>query len=226
MVNISRNLSKLKYEIDMIAQRAGRDPEEITLVAVSKQHPVNSVLLAYNAGCLDFGENRVLEAVEKIRRAPDDARWHFVGNLQSGRVSKAVASFSLIHSVDSKGLAERISESSKKAGKITEILLQVNTSGEESKNGLTPEEWEECFKDIVALKGIRVKGLMTMAPLTKDKEIIRGTFARLREFRDKINPYSREEVFHLSMGMSNDYEIAIEEGATILRIGTEIFGGR
>lgn len=226
MVNVSKNLLKLKYEIAEIAQRAGRNPEDITLVAVSKQHPVSSVLLAYNAGCLDFGENRVKEAEEKIPRAPDDTRWHFVGRLQSGRVPIVVDSFDLIHSVDSRSLAERISDRSEKIGKITEILLQVNTSGEESKQGLSPEEWEVFFDEVVAMKGVSVKGLMTMAPFTDDKEAIRATFSRLREFRDKVNPCSGDEVFHLSMGMSNDYEIAIEEGATILRIGTEIFGGR
>lgn len=215
---VSTRYIQLKDEIARIANDCGRDPASITLVAVSKGHPWEQVQPAYAAGCRDFGENRLPEASEKMTHAPTDVRWHFIGTLQKNKVRKAVGSFALIHAVDTLEVAEKISLCSEELGLVTKVLLQANTSGEATKHGRTAGEWKRDFERVMALRGIQVEGLMTMAPLVEDQDRIRHCFASLRELRDEMG------LQHLSMGMSHDYTIAIQEGATLLRIGTAIFG--
>lgn len=211
------NYSHILDEISETAMACGRAPKEITLIAVSKGYPWDVVEPAYASGCRDFGESRLQEALPKIDLAPADIRWHLIGTLQKNKVAKAIGIFSLIHSVDTPELATKISQCSEERGVITPILLQVNTSGETTKHGLSQEQWQPHLEALFQLPSIRIEGLMTMAPFVEDEKAIRNCFALLRKMRDKLN------LQHLSMGMSHDYRIAIEEGATLLRIGTAIF---
>lgn len=188
-------------------------PAAVKLIVVTKNIPVESIQSVYELGCRDFGENRVQEALPKIEEMADDIRWHFIGTLQKNKVKKVVGRFDLIHSVDSFELAQEIS----KQGIDTKILLQVNTSGEESKQGFSPGEIEKKLPLIQKLPFVQVQGLMTMAPLTENVAEIRSCFRSLRELRD------RHGLQELSMGMSHDYMMAIEEGATMVRIGSAIF---
>lgn len=207
------------------AVSSGRNPQEIEIVAVSKFCPVETLESVYRQGCRNFGESRLQEALKKISSLPSDCIWHLVGTLQTNKVRKAISHFQLIHSVDDLPLAEIISEAGRSMGITTSILLQVNTSGEPSKQGLSPQGWEEALDIVNHLSHLRIEGLMTMAPFTEDEAIIRNCFRTLRELRDKWRPQmSDPSLFrHLSMGMSHDFLIAIEEGATLLRIGTAIF---
>lgn len=217
-----------KEHIDQIALRSKRNPSEITLIAVSKNQPIDPIQAIYDEGCRDFGENRIQEALTKIPLLPD-CRWHFIGSLQTNKVNKAVSRFALIHSVDSFELALKISLISGQMGHRQSILLQLNISGEHTKQGFSEEECHRCLKLILDLPNLSIEGLMTMAPLTEDKELIRHCFRRLRELRDEFQVIAKEHgkvhasFQHLSMGMSEDYAIAIEEGATLLRIGRAIF---
>ena len=214
---------RLLEDIAQIAQRAGRDANSITLVAVSKGYPWTRFQPAYEAGCRDFGESRLQEALPKIAEAPSDIRWHLIGSLQKNKVRKAIGPFTLIHSVDTFEIAEKISQCSQEAHTVTPLLLQVNTSGEATKHGLSEEVWERSLEAILALPAIRIEGLMTMAPLVDDEKVIRQCFANLRKLRDKwAAQLPQQSFYHLSMGMSHDYPIAIEEGATLLRIGTAL----
>jgi len=219
---------EVKEHVAKLAVKSSRSPSEITIISVTKMHPLDDLLPAYEAGCRDFGESRIQEALPKMEKAPHDIRWHFIGTLQKNKVHKAIGCFALIHSVDSLELAYKISEVSQKENLTTPVLLQVNTSHEPTKHGLTPEEWRKIFERVVNLKGIELQGLMTMAPLTEDLRIIHRTFAALRLFKEELaKRFQAPSLFkHLSMGMSHDYPIAIEEGATLLRIGTSIFGER
>lgn len=216
---------EVKRTVDRIAQENGRRPEEITLAAVSKGRTQEEIYQAYHMGCRDFGESRIQEALQKISLCPTDIRWHLIGTLQKNKVVKAVGTFCLIHSVDSFELAEKISQVSVSAGVNTSILLQVNTSGEITKHGLNGEDWEAKLGSLFELPGLLIDGLMTMAPFVEDEKIIGSCFAKLRMWRDRFAKMSGDprRMRHLSMGMSHDYRIAIEEGATILRIGTAIF---
>ncbi len=218
--------SKLIQDIREKAIQSGRNPQEITLIAVTKTHPWERVLPVYEAGCRQFGENRVQEALPKIEQAPSDSRWHLIGTLQKNKVRKVIGQFSLIHSVDSFDLAEKIASVSKELGVTTHILLQANTSMEETKHGFTIDEWRPYIPKILALPALSVDGLMTIGPNSDDKDKIRMSFTALRHFRDEIQAEYHVKLPHLSMGMSQDYPIAIEEGATLLRIGTLIFGER
>lgn len=193
-------------------------PEKVLLVVVSKGQSVEDILECYNAGARDFGENRLEEFFLKKEKLPKDIRWHMIGTIQSKKVPKLMGQFDLIHSVDSLELAQKIDSK----GVRTKILLEANTSGEASKHGLTAEEWAGCYNQIKNLKNVIVEGLMTMAPLTEDTGIIRSCFKNLRKLRDELSSRGRP-LTHLSMGMSHDWRIALEEGATILRIGTSIF---
>jgi PLP dependent protein len=203
--------------------KSGRKQEDVTLVAVSKTFPVERILEAYNLGCRDFGENRVQEAIEKIKQCPKDILWHFIGHLQTNKVQKIVDKFHLIHGVDSFKVAEAISRKSKRKNRI---LLEVNLSGEETKYGMVEKEILEDFGKIRDLENVEVHGLMTMAPWVEDRGIIRRCFAAARHLRDSLEREFSVDLPHLSMGMSHDYDIAIQEGATLLRIGTAIFGKR
>lgn len=223
MVNILSGFHSIKKHIEKLAVKFKRDPKEITLLAVSKKRSLEEIQALYEEGCRDFGENRVFESLEKASKMPEDISWHFIGNIQSKKVPKIVGKFHLIHSVDSLKLAKFISMHSLKIGVETNLLLQVNSSGEESKQGFESENLFELFNEMIQIKGIKIKGLMTMAPLTEDKIRIRQTFSKLRELKENLERDFPIEKMHLSMGMSNDYDIAIEEGATIVRIGSAIF---
>lgn len=211
------------------ARRSGREPEQIRLVAVSKQIPEDKIREARKAGMVLFGENKIQEAQKKIQiLGVKDYRWHFIGHLQKNKVKNIFGLFELIHSVDSAPLAELIHNGSLNQGQATSILIQVNISGEASKSGLAPERLEETLTAASNLNGVRVQGLMTIPPYDPDPENSRKHFARLRELRDSMNKIkiANIELKELSMGMSNDFEIAIEEGATLIRVGTAIFGPR
>lgn len=224
-MTLTTGYGQLKQQIKEKALACGRNPNEIGLVAVSKNYSVNAMQAAYQEGCREFGESRVQEALEKIPLLPSDCKWHLIGNLQSNKVSRAVSSFQLIHSVDHPLLAQKISQVSQAKGIITPILLQVNTSGEVTKHGLSAEEWQKSLEAINQLSHLRIEGLMTMAPYTHDQHLIRSCFQRLCQIREEWRKQMKEPACfqHLSMGMSNDYLIAIEEGATLLRIGSALF---
>lgn len=195
--------------------KAGRKLDEITLVIVTKNRLFEEILPLYQQGFLDFGENKVQEALSKM--GSENIRWHLIGHLQKNKVKKVIGKFHLIHSVDSLELAECLSKASGEAGITTHILLQVNVSGEATKQGLSPHEWEKVRTAVLQLPHLAIEGLMTMAPLTEDTDLIHRVFRELRKMRDAWG------LKHLSMGMSHDFEIAIEEGATLLRIGSAIF---
>ncbi len=205
----------LQEEIAMIAARCGRSFSEIELIAVTKNYSLEHILPAYEAGITNFGENRLQEAFDKMELAPKEISWHLIGTLQTKKVSKVKESFALIHSVDSIKLAEKLSQTSVEQA----ILLQVNSSGEATKQGFSPAELQESYEKLSLLPNLKIQGFMTMAPLTDDKKVIRRCFSLLRHLRDELD----STLPHLSMGMSNDYAIAIEEGATLLRIGSALF---
>lgn len=219
-VSIPDNLARLRERIVEACERAGRTPDEVTLVAVTKGFPAAVVAEAYDAGLRDFGENRVQEAAPKIEalaasgRSP---RWHLVGHLQTNKVKPAVGLFAILHSVDSVRLAQAIS---RHAREVVPILLEVNVAQEASKFGFSPQELPSALDEIARLPNLNVRGLMTVAPLTDDPETVRPVFRRLRELRDAAG------LEELSMGMTDDFEVAIEEGATMVRVGRAIFGPR
>jgi PLP dependent protein len=222
-------ITHYRYIEQQVRERAlacGRNPKEITVLAVSKNRSVEWMKSVYQEGCREFGENRVQEALEKIPQLPADCKWHMIGTLQSNKVSKALSSFQLIHSVDHPSLAQKISHVSQTKGIITPILLQVNTSGEKTKHGLSGDEWYKALEWINQLSCIHVEGLMTIAPYINNQQVIRSCFRKLYELREEWRGQMKDPAsfLHLSMGMSNDFLIAIEEGATLLRIGTAIFG--
>lgn len=211
------------------ALKSGRNLEDVRLVAVSKQVSEDTIREARKAGAVLFGENKFQEAQKKIAAlGVEDFRWHFIGHLQKNKVKNIFGLFELIHSVDSIPLAELIHGGSLKHDRLTPILIQVNVSGEASKSGVSPERLEETLRETSKFSGVKVQGLMTIPPFDPDPEKSRKYFARLRELRDSMNNTGIEniELKELSMGMSNDFEIAIEEGATLVRVGTAIFGPR
>jgi pyridoxal phosphate enzyme (YggS family) len=220
-------LDSIKKEIIQECLKAHRDPSSVQLLAVTKGRSEEEINTLYNQGVRDFCENRVQEAEEKMRLLPQDIRWHFIGTLQTNKVSKVIGRYVLIHSIDSLALAEKISEKSKERGVITDILIEVHTSKEPTKHGVDPERLPELFRTMLALPNIRIRGLMTMAPprdQTSDAEVAKcfktlyQLFTHVRETFAPL-PYFSE----LSMGMSQDFALAIREGATMLRIGTRLF---
>jgi pyridoxal phosphate enzyme (YggS family) len=225
---LAENIARVRERIAEAAHRAGRDPAEVTLVAVSKTKPVELVEVAYNLGVTDFGENRVQEALPKIAHFhPLGLRWHLIGHLQSNKAGKVVEPFFCIHSVDSLHLAQRLSRYAQEAGKRLSILLQVNVAGEASKEGMAPGEVPELARQVAALPALAIEGLMTIAPLVENPEEVRPVFRELRRLRDRLRAeITASDWKHLSMGMTDDYEVAIEEGATIVRVGRAIFGER
>lgn len=236
-LNLAANAAHIQGRIARAAQQAGRDPADITLVAVTKTQPAQVVRLAAEAGLMEVGENRVEEAWPKMAAvALPQLRWHLIGQIQS-RKAKAVieAGFTLVHSVDSVKLAERLNRFAVELGRFQPILLECNVSGEASKSGFEmsdPTHWAEHwpeFEKILALSNVRVRGLMTIAPMVDQAEQARPYFARLRELRDACAahfPASAETWRELSMGMTDDFEAAIAEGATLVRIGRALFGER
>lgn len=239
---IEANLTRVRDRIAAAAQRGGRGPEEVTLVAVTKTHPARVVAAAYAVGLRDFGENRLEEAsakiptVQEIIPLPERPRWHMVGHLQRRKVRRAVALFDLIHSVDTLRLAQRINRVTEESGKVIQVLLEVNVSGEASKYGFDlsaaggKQARAAFFADveqILALPYLRPCGLMTMAPIVTDPEQARPMFVALRTLRDDVSRrFPEVDWCELSMGMTDDFEVAIEEGATMVRIGRAVFGER
>ncbi len=218
---------KTKEEVQE-AKSNSRFGQDVTLVAVSKTHPVSDLMEAYEAGARDFGENKVQEMMEKIPQMPDDIRWHMIGHLQRNKVKYLIGKVYLIHSVDSLRLAEEIDKESAKAGVVTDILIEVNISQEESKFGTDKAEAIELVKAASELKNLHVRGLMTIAPYTENAEENRVYFSALKNLSIDINAMNLDNISmdFLSMGMSGDFIVAIEEGANIVRVGTNIFGAR
>ena len=228
---VTQRLAQVRERMAQAAQRVGRSPEEITLVAVSKTRPIQAIQAAYQAGQRDFGENRLEELWPKVEQAQGlglaEIRWHLIGTIQSRKARMAVGPFVLIHSVDRLKIARRLDRFAQEAGWVAPILLEVNVSGEETKHGFHPASVKAAMDELVRLEGLRIQGLMTMAPFVPDPEQTRPIFRALRQLRDELQAaYPDQEWRHLSMGMTNDFEVAIEEGATIVRIGTAIFGKR
>lgn len=221
----STHYSEIQNKVQEKALACGRRPDDITLIAVSKTYPIEEIKAVYQEGGRQFGESRVQEALAKIPLMPEDCVWHLIGTLQSNKVAKAVSAFRLIHSVDTPELAQKISQASQSKGIVTSVLLQVNTSGEKTKHGLSGEEWQKQLEEVNQLSHLRIEGLMTMAPDVEEKKVIRACFRELYQWRERWCKEMKEPAIfrHLSMGMSHDYEIAIEEGATLLRVGTAIF---
>ena len=230
MSHVPEGLKEALEQITEAAENAGRDPRDVTLIAVGKTKPASMIREAYDLGIRDFGENKVQELTAKYEELPKDIRWHMIGHLQSNKVKYIVDKVALIHSVDSLKLAKVIEkEAAKKGVEHIDILLEVNVSGEESKFGMTPDELLEQIDEFLALERVRVLGLMTIAPFTEDPEESRPHFRRLRQLSVDIQQQNRHnniDVARLSMGMSGDFRIAIEEGASYVRIGTMIFGER
>ena len=223
---IAENIKHLNERIAAKCLEFKRNPEEIRLIAVSKFFGIDAINETRRLGIADFGENKAQELRDKYEILGDKVTWHFIGTLQRNKVKYAVKATSYIHSVDSQILADEVNKEARKLNKVQNILLEVNTSSEESKSGLTEkEEVINLVKHCSSLQNIKLIGLMTIAPFTDDTKIIRKSFADLRNLKDEINQ-NGFELKELSMGMTNDYEIAIEEGATMLRIGSAIFGER
>ena len=223
---IQENINKIQQKISEISEKCSRDPKEITLIAVSKNNPISAIQEAQKYGLVHFGENKAQELRDKSEIISTAIKWHFIGHLQTNKVKYAVKAAEYIHSIDSEKVLEETDKRAELEGKIQKVLFEVNTSDESNKFGL--KDFDSLKKLVVKskeLKNIKTCGLMTMAPYTDDRKIIRDCFVQLREWKDKLN----EEGFNLtelSMGMTNDFDIAIEEGSTMVRIGTAIFGER
>jgi pyridoxal phosphate enzyme (YggS family) len=225
---LAANIARVRSKIEEAARKVGRSAGEITLVAVSKTVPVALVKIAYNLGVTDFGENRVQDALPKIAEFhPRGMRWHMIGHLQSNKTGKVAGAFDMVQSIDSAHLAQVLNRHAGEEGKILPVLLQVNVSGEASKEGVSVDETPQLARQIAALPCLKVRGLMTIAPLVKEPEEVRYVFRGLRELRARLQDEVAECSWDdLSMGMTDDYSVAIEEGATIVRIGRAIFGER
>ncbi len=230
---IKRHYAQVMEEISFTAQAAGRRPEDIRLVVVTKGHPAKVIDILYELGVRDIGENRVGEALfrQELIQGMDDLNWHMIGHVQSRKAGDVVGHFSMVHSVDRVKLARRMDRAAEAYGLVQPVLLQFNVSGEETKSGWSadsPDQWEGLLPDIeavLALDGLDVRGLMTMAPYSENPEDARLSFVRLRKLRDYLaGRFPGQNWSDLSMGMSGDYRVAIQEGATILRVGTAILG--
>ena len=226
---IGQNLEQIQKRIVTRCNLSGRSPAEITLLAVTKTFPADRIAEVVRLGVLDIGENYVQELLEKKSGLNDGRiRWHFIGHLQSNKVRYIIDWIHLIHAVDSTELAREIDRRAGRAHRIVDVLLEVNTTGEQSKFGLVPERTVEFVRELDHLHNIRISGLMTIGPFLPDPEGSRPMFRKLRSLKEQIADLDQPNVSmeHLSMGMTGDFEVAIEEGATILRIGTAIFGSR
>ena len=226
MPNIADNLAAVQERIAAACDRAGRAPEDVQLVAVGKKFPSPIIHEAADCGLTLFGENRVQEAKAKIPDCPGHLSWHFIGNLQTNKCRDAVALFDFLHAVDSLQLAAELNKRCEQAAKVMPVLLEVNVSGEGSKHGFTPESAAAAMEAFFEFPQLELHGLMTMAPFTRQPENARPYFQKLRELKGACEARLGAPLPELSMGMSGDYEIAIEEGATIIRLGTTLFGPR
>ena len=226
---ISDNINSIREKISRACARAGRSSSEITLLAVGKTFPSPAVREAVEAGVADIGENYVQELLSKRRDlSGSDVRWHFIGHLQSNKVKNVAPWIHMIHAVDSTALAIEIDRRAAKAGRVIECLLEVNTTGEHTKFGVAPGEVTALVRSLASCDNISLGGLMTIGPFLPDAEGSRPMFRRLRELKDEIISLAQANVTmrHLSMGMTGDFEVAIDEGATLVRIGTGVFGPR
>ena len=225
---IKENLEEVREKIRQACQRSGRREEDVTLISVSKTKPVEMLREAYEAGSRDFGENRVQEIMEKYGQMPEDVRWHMIGHLQKNKVRQVIDKAVLIHSVDTVELAEQIEKDAAKRDLTVDILLEVNVAEEESKFGFRTEEVEAAVMKIKEFPHVHIKGLMTIAPFVSNSEDNREDFKKLYQLYVDIRSKNIDNVNMsvLSMGMTGDYEVAVEEGATMIRVGTGIFGAR
>ena len=225
---ITENINEVRKNMEEACRVSGRNPEEVSLIAVSKTKPVSMLQEAYDAGCRDFGENKVQEIMDKIDRLPSDIRWHMIGHLQTNKIKYIVGKVFLIHSVDSLHLAEAISKEAVKQNTTVNILIEVNVAKEDTKYGAMAEDTVSLVEKIALLPGICVKGLMTIAPYVENPQENRQYFVKLKQLAVDIKSKNIDNVHMdiLSMGMTGDYMVAIEEGATYVRVGTGIFGER
>lgn len=225
---IQKNLQEVQQKIEAACKRSGRDPKEVTLIAVSKTKPAEMVSEAYEAGMRDFGENKVQEILAKSQVLPGDIRWHMIGHLQTNKIRALLGKTALIHSVDSVRLAQKLEEEAAKQEILVDILLEINVAREESKFGFFLEEAENAVMEIKDFPHLRICGFMTSAPFVEDAEKNRDVFKKLNNFYVdmKSKNIDNTNMRILSMGMTNDYEVAVEEGATMVRIGTAVFGAR
>lgn len=225
---IKENLTEVKSRVEGACARSGRNPKDVTLIAVSKTKPVSMLMDAYNAGCREFGENKVQEILDKVPQMPSDCHFHMIGHLQTNKVSQVIDKVVLIHSVDSLHLAEKIEKEAAKKDLTVNILLEVNVAKEESKFGLYPEDVEAVLTEIGKFSHISVKGLMTIAPNVEKAEDNRKVFQKLYDLYVDIKSKNIDNgsMSVLSMGMTGDFEVAVEEGASMIRVGTGIFGSR
>ena len=227
--DIPRRLAEIRDRIANAAGRAGRKPEDVRLIAVSKTHPIEAVRAAADAGQIDFGENKVQEALQKIAQGADmGIRWHLIGHLQSNKARKAAAAVGAIHAIDGVDLLKRVDQAASEAGRIVDVLIQVDLALEDTKHGAPVDAVPAIVKAAEGCTAARLTGLMLLPPLAENPEEARPWFARLRALRDELveggSPADR--LRELSMGMSHDFEVAIAEGATMVRVGTAIFGER
>jgi pyridoxal phosphate enzyme (YggS family) len=225
-VTIAERVQSVMERMERACRRAGRDPSAVRLVAVSKMHPPEAIREAYEAGLRVFGESRVQEAMAKIPMCPGDISWHMIGHLQRNKAKQAVECFEVIHSADSQRLLETLDRMAQETGRRPRVFLEVNVSGERSKFGLAPEAVPAVLEAAAQWRHLNVVGLMTMPPFFEDPEKTRPFFRRLRELRDEWRAQTGFPLDELSMGMTHDFEIAIEEGATWVRVGTALFGER
>ncbi len=225
---IENNIEVIQFRINQAAQRSGRTLDQIQLVAIGKNHPVSCIQAAIDSGLTDLGENRVQEAKSKKQLINSKVRWHLVGHLQTNKAKAALDIFDLIHSVDRVRLMNRIQELAKLSNRKVQVLIQVNTSAEPSKFGIMPEKIRPFFDQVASLDRVTICGLMTIARFSTDPETCRPYFRQLRALMAQVSEqnYPNFQAKYLSMGMSNDFEVAIEEGANLVRIGTSIFGSR
>jgi pyridoxal phosphate enzyme (YggS family) len=226
MSSVSENLENVREQIVAAADKAGRSADDIELVAVSKTHDAERVREAVQAGQQLFGESRVQEARVKIPELPSNLRWHFIGHLQKNKIRHALPLFELFHGIDSLDLARDMNRIAEEAGSHPRVLLEVNVAGEGSKFGFKPERVRADMESLLALPRLSIEGLMTIPPFAPEAETSREFFIRLRELRDQLQQEFQIALPQLSMGMTNDFSVAVEEGATLVRVGTAIFGER
>ncbi len=225
---LKENYANVLKNVHNACERAGRKTDDVTLIAVSKTKPVEMLQEIYDCGCRDFGENKVQEIMDKYDKLPNDIRWHMIGHLQTNKVKYIVDKVYMIHSVDSIKLAKEISKEAVKKNVTVKVLLEVNVAKEETKFGLLTEEVLDFYKEVIDLPGLKVCGLMTIAPYVENSEENRQYFVNLKQLMVDIESEKTDNISvgELSMGMTGDYEVAIEEGATYVRVGTGIFGER
>ena len=225
---LKENYANVLKNVHIACERAGRKTDDVTLIAVSKTKPVEMLQEIYDCGCRDFGENKVQEIMDKYEKLPNDIRWHMIGHLQTNKVKYIVDKVYMIHSVDSIKLAKEISKEAVKKNVTVKVLLEVNVAEEETKFGLLTEEVPDFYKEVIDLPGLKMCGLMTIAPYVENSEENRQHFVNLKQLMVDIESEKTDNISvgELSMGMTGDYEVAIEEGATYVRVGTGIFGER